>query len=185
MLVKCRFFYSPLDNKRNWATVDRIPACPLSQALTYFLDVTTPPSQNLLYKLSQITNQEEHCQRLLTLATVIKSVFVHSSVPDCPGHLCIQSWEDAIWGRHVQNVVLQHFFVFCLGRQRIYYMEDVQVSHVPGSPRGVPNPGAIRGLSLQPAAFAEASPLFYQLLPRSESQWDPCHSCCGKLPYRR
>ncbi|XP_067102023.1 nitric oxide synthase 2b, inducible [Osmerus mordax] len=60
------------DNKRNWATVGRIPACPLSQALTYFLDVTTPPSQNLLYKLSQITNQDEHCQRLLTLATDIK-----------------------------------------------------------------------------------------------------------------
>ncbi|KAJ7990649.1 hypothetical protein DPEC_G00302580 [Dallia pectoralis] len=57
-----------LDNEKNWQTVRRIPACPLSQALTYFLDVTTPPSQNLLHKLSQLTKQDEHRQRLLTLA---------------------------------------------------------------------------------------------------------------------
>uniref|UniRef100_A0A8C8JKB4 Nitric oxide synthase, inducible n=1 Tax=Oncorhynchus tshawytscha TaxID=74940 RepID=A0A8C8JKB4_ONCTS len=44
--------------------------CPLSQALTYFLDVTTPPSQNLLHKLSQLAKQEGHRQRLLTLAKV-------------------------------------------------------------------------------------------------------------------
>uniref|UniRef100_A0A6Q2Z3H2 Nitric oxide synthase n=1 Tax=Esox lucius TaxID=8010 RepID=A0A6Q2Z3H2_ESOLU len=56
------------DDEKNWHTVRRIPACPLSQALTYFLDVTTPPSQNLLHKLSQLTKQEEHHQRLLTLA---------------------------------------------------------------------------------------------------------------------
>uniref|UniRef100_A0A8C7DQU1 Nitric oxide synthase, inducible n=1 Tax=Oncorhynchus kisutch TaxID=8019 RepID=A0A8C7DQU1_ONCKI len=52
----------------NNGTVGRIPACPLSQALTYFLDVTTPPSQNLLHKLSQLAKQEGHRQRLLTLA---------------------------------------------------------------------------------------------------------------------
>uniref|UniRef100_A0A8C7TLG5 Nitric oxide synthase n=1 Tax=Oncorhynchus mykiss TaxID=8022 RepID=A0A8C7TLG5_ONCMY len=52
----------------NNGTVRRIPACPLSQALTYFLDVTTPPCQNLLHKLSQLARQEGHCQRLLTLA---------------------------------------------------------------------------------------------------------------------
>uniref|UniRef100_A0A4W5NXK7 Nitric oxide synthase, inducible n=1 Tax=Hucho hucho TaxID=62062 RepID=A0A4W5NXK7_9TELE len=43
-------------------------ACPLSQALTYFLDVTTPPCQNLLHKLSQLAKQDGHRQRLLTLA---------------------------------------------------------------------------------------------------------------------
>ncbi|XP_024301210.1 nitric oxide synthase, inducible isoform X1 [Oncorhynchus tshawytscha] len=56
------------DDEKNWQTVGRIPACPLSQALTYFLDVTTPPSQNLLHKLSQLAKQEGHRQRLLTLA---------------------------------------------------------------------------------------------------------------------
>ncbi|XP_042179626.1 nitric oxide synthase, inducible-like [Oncorhynchus tshawytscha] len=59
---------SCLDDEKNWQTVRRIPACPLSQALTYFLDVTTPPCQNLLHKLSQLARLEGHCQRLLTLA---------------------------------------------------------------------------------------------------------------------
>uniref|UniRef100_A0A6Q2WR08 Nitric oxide synthase, inducible n=1 Tax=Esox lucius TaxID=8010 RepID=A0A6Q2WR08_ESOLU len=61
------FWESGNYDEKNWHTVRRIPACPLSQALTYFLDVTTPPSQNLLHKLSQLTKQEEHHQRLLTL----------------------------------------------------------------------------------------------------------------------
>uniref|UniRef100_A0A4W5NQF5 Nitric oxide synthase, inducible n=1 Tax=Hucho hucho TaxID=62062 RepID=A0A4W5NQF5_9TELE len=55
-------------DEKNWQTVGRIPACPLSQALTYFLDVTTPPCQNLLHKLSQLAKQDGHRQRLLTLA---------------------------------------------------------------------------------------------------------------------
>ena len=54
-----------------WQTDRRIPACPLVQALTYLLDITSPPSQRLLYKLSQIATQEEHRQRLLMLATVM------------------------------------------------------------------------------------------------------------------
>uniref|UniRef100_A0A674D0Y6 Nitric oxide synthase n=1 Tax=Salmo trutta TaxID=8032 RepID=A0A674D0Y6_SALTR len=61
-------FYFPKDDEKNWQTVGRIPACPLSQALTYFLDVTTPPCQNLLHKLSQLAKQDGHRQRLLTLA---------------------------------------------------------------------------------------------------------------------
>ncbi|KAL0973341.1 hypothetical protein UPYG_G00202200, partial [Umbra pygmaea] len=56
------------DDERHWQTVRRIPACTLTQALTYFLDVTTPPSQELLYKLSHLTEKKEHRQRLLTLA---------------------------------------------------------------------------------------------------------------------
>uniref|UniRef100_A0A8C7DB90 Nitric oxide synthase, inducible n=1 Tax=Oncorhynchus kisutch TaxID=8019 RepID=A0A8C7DB90_ONCKI len=64
----CRDTSSKDYDEKNWQTVGRIPACPLSQALTYFLDVTTPPSQNLLHKLSQLAKQEGHRQRLLTLA---------------------------------------------------------------------------------------------------------------------
>nr|AAX85386.1 inducible nitric oxide synthase form A [Carassius auratus] len=52
-----------------WQKVERIPPCPLSQALTYYLDVTTPPSQSLLRKLSKMAKQEDHRQRLLALAT--------------------------------------------------------------------------------------------------------------------
>uniref|UniRef100_A0AAY4D3Q9 Nitric oxide synthase n=1 Tax=Denticeps clupeoides TaxID=299321 RepID=A0AAY4D3Q9_9TELE len=46
----------------------RIPACPLSQALTYLLDITTPPSQGLLQKLSQMATKEGDRHRLLTMA---------------------------------------------------------------------------------------------------------------------
>lgn len=53
-----------------WQRDERIPPCPLAQALTYYLDVTTPPSQSLLHKLSKMAKQEEHRQRLLALATV-------------------------------------------------------------------------------------------------------------------
>lgn len=49
---------------------ERIPACTLVQALTYFLDITTPPSQSLLRKLSTVAGQEEDQKRLVALASV-------------------------------------------------------------------------------------------------------------------
>lgn len=49
---------------------ERIPACTLAQALTYFLDITTPPSQSLLRKLSTAAGQEEDQRRLEKLASV-------------------------------------------------------------------------------------------------------------------
>uniref|UniRef100_A0A8C1JLN1 Nitric oxide synthase, inducible n=1 Tax=Cyprinus carpio TaxID=7962 RepID=A0A8C1JLN1_CYPCA len=54
-------------NGERWQRDERIPPCPLAQALTYYLDVTTPPSQSLLRKLSKIAKQEDHRQRLLAL----------------------------------------------------------------------------------------------------------------------
>ncbi|XP_057216737.1 nitric oxide synthase 2a, inducible [Triplophysa rosa] len=48
---------------------ERIPACTLAQALTYFLDITTPPSQSLLRKLSTVAGQEEDHRRLVVLAS--------------------------------------------------------------------------------------------------------------------
>lgn len=54
-----------------WQKDERIPACTLVQALTYFLDVTTPPSQSLLRKLSTVAVQEEDRKRLEALASVI------------------------------------------------------------------------------------------------------------------
>ncbi|XP_072547840.1 nitric oxide synthase, inducible-like [Salminus brasiliensis] len=55
-----------------WHTDSRIPACPLAKALTYLLDITTPPSQSFLHKLSQMTNQDDDRQRLLALAKDFK-----------------------------------------------------------------------------------------------------------------
>uniref|UniRef100_A0A8B9I9E5 Nitric oxide synthase n=1 Tax=Anser brachyrhynchus TaxID=132585 RepID=A0A8B9I9E5_9AVES len=45
----------------------KIPACTLSQALTYLLDITTPPSQQLLRKISQLVTAEGDKQRLEVL----------------------------------------------------------------------------------------------------------------------
>ncbi|XP_015736546.1 nitric oxide synthase, inducible [Coturnix japonica] len=50
-----------------WTSEKKIPACTLSQALTYLLDITTPPSQQLLKKLSQLVTAEADKQRLEVL----------------------------------------------------------------------------------------------------------------------
>ncbi|XP_046719546.1 nitric oxide synthase, inducible-like [Silurus meridionalis] len=55
-----------------WKTDSRIPACPLAKAFTYLLDITTPPSQSFLHKLSLMAKQEEDRQRLMTLARDFK-----------------------------------------------------------------------------------------------------------------
>ncbi|XP_060059986.1 nitric oxide synthase, inducible isoform X2 [Erinaceus europaeus] len=47
-----------------WTKDKRLPSCSLSQALTYFLDITTPPSQLLLRKLAQLTTDGAERQRL-------------------------------------------------------------------------------------------------------------------------
>uniref|UniRef100_A0A8B9LEB1 Nitric oxide synthase, inducible n=1 Tax=Astyanax mexicanus TaxID=7994 RepID=A0A8B9LEB1_ASTMX len=56
-----------------WQKDERLPACSLTQALTYLLDITTPPSQGLLRKLSQVSKKEDDRQRLLALASDFKS----------------------------------------------------------------------------------------------------------------
>uniref|UniRef100_A0A8C2U8W1 Nitric oxide synthase n=1 Tax=Coturnix japonica TaxID=93934 RepID=A0A8C2U8W1_COTJA len=53
-----------------WTSEKKIPACTLSQALTYLLDITTPPSQQLLKKLSQLVTAEADKQRLEVLCHV-------------------------------------------------------------------------------------------------------------------
>lgn len=51
-----------------WVRDKRLPPCSLSQALTYFLDITTPPTQLLLQKLVRLATEEAERQRLLTLS---------------------------------------------------------------------------------------------------------------------
>ncbi|NXF09721.1 NOS2 protein, partial [Smithornis capensis] len=50
-----------------WSSDQKVPACTLPEALTYLLDITTPPSQQLLKKLSQLVTAEEDRQRLQVL----------------------------------------------------------------------------------------------------------------------
>ncbi|KAK2831745.1 hypothetical protein Q7C36_016831 [Tachysurus vachellii] len=55
-----------------WQTDSRLPACSVTQALTYLLDITTPPSQSFLRKLSQLTESNDDRQRLQELASDFK-----------------------------------------------------------------------------------------------------------------
>ncbi|NXE54225.1 NOS2 protein, partial [Casuarius casuarius] len=50
-----------------WTSDKKIPACTLAQALTYLLDITTPPSQQLLKKLFQLVTEEGDKERLEVL----------------------------------------------------------------------------------------------------------------------
>ncbi|NWI87775.1 NOS2 protein, partial [Pitta sordida] len=50
-----------------WSSDRKIPACTLPEALTYLLDITTPPSQQLLKKLSQLVTAEGDKERLKVL----------------------------------------------------------------------------------------------------------------------
>ncbi|NXV83388.1 NOS2 protein, partial [Atlantisia rogersi] len=50
-----------------WTSDKKIPACTLPEALTYLLDITTPPSQQLLKKLSRLVTAEGDKQRLEVL----------------------------------------------------------------------------------------------------------------------
>lgn len=53
-----------------WVRDKRLPPCSLSQALTHFLDITTPPTPLLLRKLAQLATEEAERQRLETLCQV-------------------------------------------------------------------------------------------------------------------
>ncbi|XP_040856557.1 nitric oxide synthase, inducible isoform X3 [Ochotona curzoniae] len=58
-----------------WVRDKRLPPCSLSQALTYFLDITTPPTQLLLQKLARLATEEAERQRLLTLSQMQPSEY--------------------------------------------------------------------------------------------------------------
>ncbi|XP_051966525.1 nitric oxide synthase, inducible-like [Xyrauchen texanus] len=66
--LRLEFLSDSYPDGERWQKNERLPPCPLAQALTYLLDVTTPPSQSFLRKLSKMTKQEDHRQRLLALA---------------------------------------------------------------------------------------------------------------------
>ncbi|EQB78374.1 nitric oxide synthase, inducible [Camelus ferus] len=55
------------ENGSYWVQDKRLPPCSLSQALTYFLDITTPPTQLLLRKLALLATEEAERQKLEAL----------------------------------------------------------------------------------------------------------------------
>ncbi|XP_069471112.1 nitric oxide synthase, inducible [Ambystoma mexicanum] len=56
------------DQGNYWTRDQKIPPCSVTQALTYFLDITTPPSQLLLKKLGLLATEEKDRARLASLS---------------------------------------------------------------------------------------------------------------------
>lgn len=56
--------------KVNWVPDTRIPPCTLRQALTNYLDITTPPTPQFLQLLSALCEDPTERQRLETLSQV-------------------------------------------------------------------------------------------------------------------
>lgn len=53
-----------------WKAHERLPSCSLRELFSRFLDITTPPSPNLLQHFASIATDEEDQRRLTLLATV-------------------------------------------------------------------------------------------------------------------
>lgn len=54
----------------SWVRDPRLPPCTLRQALTFFLDITSPPSPRLLRLLSTLAEEPSEQQELETLSQV-------------------------------------------------------------------------------------------------------------------
>ncbi|XP_032903465.1 nitric oxide synthase, endothelial-like [Amblyraja radiata] len=52
---------------RSWVPEPRLPPCTVSQALTHLLDITSPPSPDLLLLLASLNSDPQQQQRLITL----------------------------------------------------------------------------------------------------------------------
>ena len=53
-----------------WEPDERIPTCTLREALTYFLDLTTPPSQVILQQMTKFVSNDYELARLEKLSQV-------------------------------------------------------------------------------------------------------------------
>lgn len=53
---------------QTWKDAGKIPPCTIWTALTYYLDITTPPTQSLLKKLSEMATNENEREMLLKLS---------------------------------------------------------------------------------------------------------------------
>lgn len=63
------FLYIFIGVIKTWTPHERLPACSLRNLLARFLDITTPPTPNLLQHFASIATDEEDQRKLETLAT--------------------------------------------------------------------------------------------------------------------
>jgi hypothetical protein len=67
-LTMTNFTY--LGSSKVWEQVEKIPICSLRTAFSRFLDITTPPSVNMLKQLASQATRETDKNRLENLANV-------------------------------------------------------------------------------------------------------------------
>ncbi|KAH9512565.1 hypothetical protein Btru_038802, partial [Bulinus truncatus] len=64
---------TPLGTTKTWAQFEKMPVCSLKTAFSYFLDITTPPSQAMLQLLATQATRDGDKQKLEALATDSKA----------------------------------------------------------------------------------------------------------------
>lgn len=64
--------HTPNGIVKNWVAHEKLPAVSVREMLSRFLDITTPPSPNLLLHFATIATDEEDQRRLNLLASVSK-----------------------------------------------------------------------------------------------------------------
>lgn len=57
---------------KSWTPHERLPVCTVRELFSRFLDITTPPTPNLLQHFASIATDEDDQRRLTLLATVLE-----------------------------------------------------------------------------------------------------------------
>ena len=68
--LNCCKFYMDAGVMKTWEPHERLPPCSLRTVFTRFLDITTPPTPNLLQHFASLATDPEDQRRLTLLATV-------------------------------------------------------------------------------------------------------------------
>lgn len=70
ILVICYEYYMHAGVMKTWEPHERLPPCSLRTLFSRFLDITTPPTPNLLQHFASLATDPEDERRLTLLATV-------------------------------------------------------------------------------------------------------------------
>ena len=70
ILVICYEYYMNAGVMKSWEPHERLPPCTLRTLFSRFLDITTPPTPNLLQHFASLATDPEDQRRLTLLATV-------------------------------------------------------------------------------------------------------------------
>lgn len=92
------FFSLSVGVVEKWEEHDRLPRCSLRTMFTRFLDITTPPSPNLLGYLASVATDKNEKEKLHHLATVCPShysIIFSDGFENCPLKPSLSCWQDS------------------------------------------------------------------------------------------